>query len=71
MDLMMMFDTKRAEFQRNDVLPTLSQSEREDFEERSAIMEYIGKLPRAEAEKRALEITLQRRQYHDGGSCDG
>ena len=52
-------------------LDELSKSERECFEERSAILEYDAGLSQAEAEKRALAITLQRRQYHDGVSCDG
>lgn len=35
----------------------LDESAREFFEERAAIMEYMGKIPREEAEKRALVET--------------
>jgi hypothetical protein len=36
--------------------------DREQLEERAAIMEYDGKLPRAEAERRALAGLEQRRE---------
>jgi hypothetical protein len=36
--------------------------DREQLEERAAIMEYDGKLPRAEAERRALVDLEQRRE---------
>lgn len=82
MDLMMMFQNKRTEQQKNETLPTpdsralatkrdsaslsslreLSDSEREDFEERAAIMEFDGGLSK-EADQLALEIILQRRRH--------
>lgn len=43
----------------------LSESERDEFEERAAIMECDAGLSRAEAEKQALEIILERRQHYD------
>jgi hypothetical protein len=42
---------------------SLNEDDREEYEERAAIMQYDGGLPQAEAEKRALEIILQRRQH--------
>jgi hypothetical protein len=36
----------------------LTEEQREDFEERAAIMEYDGGLPREEAEKLALKIVI-------------
>ena len=39
----------------------LSEDERVVFEERAAIMEYDGELPRAEAEKRALDSLVTHR----------
>lgn len=58
MDLLTMFENKRASEQEQDILSTLSESERTYFEERAAIMEYDGGLSREEAEKRALERIL-------------
>ncbi len=45
------------EWQR-EALASLSDAEREEYEERAAIMEYDGGLPRAEAERMALERIL-------------
>lgn len=39
----------------------LTDDEREDYEERAAIMEYDGKLDREEAERAALEDVKKRR----------
>jgi hypothetical protein len=55
-----MFKKKRAEQQTNTILPTLSVSEREEYEERVAIMEYDGGLSREEAERLALERILKK-----------
>lgn len=57
----MIFKNKRTEQQKNDILSILSDAEREEYEERVAIMEYDGGLLRAEAEKRALGIIFERR----------
>ena len=43
----------------NEAIASLSESERADYEERAAIMEYDGGLARAEAERRALEIVTK------------
>lgn len=40
---------------------TLSPAEAEDFEERAGILEFAGKMPRAAAERRALEIVMSKR----------
>ncbi len=40
----------------------LSPDEREEYEERAAIIEYEGKLPRAEAERAALVVVLRARR---------
>ena len=53
-----MFQTKRIEPQKNNILSTLSEYKRMEFEERAAIMEYDGGLSKTEAERRALEIIL-------------
>ena len=42
-------------------LATLTPAERSDYEERAAVMEHEGELPRCEAERRALLIVLQAR----------
>lgn len=42
----------------------LTPAEREDFEERAAIMEYLGNVPRPEAERMALEDVLAARCPH-------
>ena len=42
--------------------PVITDDERMDFEERATIMEFDGELPREEAERRALEIVLNRRK---------
>jgi Trp operon repressor len=63
MDLMTMFQNKRAEQQKNDILSMLSDDERMDFEERAGIMEYDGGLTRVEAERRALERILERKEF--------
>jgi hypothetical protein len=44
-----------------DELATWPAEWREDFEERAAIMEYDGNLPRAEAERLAFEDVNRRR----------
>ena len=49
-------DTLNAGIQ--SALASLSKKEREEYEERAAIMEYDGGLPRAEAERMALERIL-------------
>jgi hypothetical protein len=36
----------------------MTPEQREDYEERAAIMEYDGKLERSEAERRALNLVL-------------
>ena len=43
-----------------DELASLSEAEREEYEERVAIMEYDGGLSREEAERQALEIIKER-----------
>jgi hypothetical protein len=43
----------------------LSEDEREDFEERAAILEYDGQLSRYEAEKMALEIVKKKREKNN------
>jgi hypothetical protein len=63
MDLITMFQNKRAEQQKNDALSTLSDDERMEYEERAAIMEYDGGLTRVEAERRALERILERKEF--------
>lgn len=40
---------------------SLTKSEREDFEERAAILEYEGRMSRARAEFVAMEIILKKR----------
>lgn len=40
----------------------LTPAEREDFEERAAIIEYEAKVPREEAERRALICVLRDRR---------
>lgn len=44
-----------------DYSSELTAAEREWFEERSAIMEFDGGLSRAEAERAALALVLERR----------
>ena len=39
----------------------ITPDEREEYEERSAIIEYDGKVSREEAERQALEIVMRRR----------
>lgn len=48
----------------------LDESDREAFEERAAIMEYDGGLPRREAERRALAL-LQADRRARSQSADG
>lgn len=50
--MVMPIDLKVAE-----AVAQLDEGAREFFEERAAIMEYMGKIPREEAERRALEET--------------
>ena len=38
----------------------MTPAQREDFEERAAIMEYDGKLPRAEAERLARQLVVKK-----------
>lgn len=40
----------------------LTPAEREDYAERAAILEYDAGLPRAEAERRAMEMVMGKRQ---------
>ncbi len=47
---------------------TLTPAERELYEERAAIREYDGGLPRAEAERAALADVLRMRQALGGDS---
>ena len=42
-------------------IASLTENERYEYEERAAIMEYDGVLPREEAERLALEIVRKRR----------
>jgi len=42
-------------------IDTLSKTEKEEFEERAAIMEFEGQLSHEEAEWRALRIILENR----------
>jgi t-SNARE complex subunit (syntaxin) len=48
----------------NEISPSLTEEELEDFEERAAIMEYNGNMPRKEAERKALERQLEKRKRH-------
>ena len=48
------------------VIVVLSEAEREEYEERAAIMEYDGGLSRAEAERQALERILAKRGNLNG-----
>ena len=43
----------------------LTPSEQEEYEERAAIMEFDGRLPRARAEKEAMRIILAKRERDD------
>ena len=43
----------------------LTPAEREDFTERAAILEYDAGLTRAEAERRALELVIAKRQREE------
>jgi hypothetical protein len=45
----------------NFKIDSLSDPEKEDFEERAAVMEYDGQLSREEAEWRALRIIFENR----------
>ena len=42
----------------------LTETEKEDFEERAAIMEFDGNIPREEAETKALERILKQRKLN-------
>lgn len=66
MDLLTMFENKRAEQQEHDILSTLSDDERMEYEERAAIMEYDGGLSREEAERRAMLRILTKRGNLNG-----
>lgn len=55
-------DEKQSPEEVQTILHNLSQDEQEIFEERAAIMEYDGCLPRSEAEKLSLEIILAKRK---------
>ena len=55
-------DEKQNPEEVQTILHNLSQDEQEIFEERAAIMEYDGCLPRSEAEKLSLEIILAKRK---------
>jgi len=47
------------------VIVVLSEAEREEYEERAAIMEFDGGLSREEAERQGLERILEKRgNYH-------
>lgn len=41
----------------------LTPAELEDFAERAAIVEYLGNVPRGEAERRAMAEILARRNF--------
>jgi hypothetical protein len=41
--------------------PALTPAELEDFAERAAIIEYLGNVPRAEAERQAMAEVMTRR----------
>jgi hypothetical protein len=47
--------------QMQKTIHSLSEYEREEFEERSAIMEFAGGLSREEAEWQALLMTIEKR----------
>jgi hypothetical protein len=47
----------------NSVIKTLSKSEKENFSERAAIMEYDGGLSHEEAEAEALDIITRKRPF--------
>ena len=42
----------------------LTETEKEDYEERAAIMEFDGNMPRKEAERKALERILKLRNLY-------
>ena len=48
----------------NEKSPPLTDEELEDFEERAAIMEFEGEMPREEAERKALERILKLRNLY-------
>jgi len=47
--------------QMHKAIYSLNEYEREEFEERSAIMEFAGGLSREEAEWQALQMTIEKR----------
>ena len=48
----------------NEISPALTDDELEEYEERAAIMEYCGNMPRKEAERKALDRILEKRKRH-------
>tara|TARA_Y100000031_G_C7993716_1_gene280373 strand:+ start:155 stop:442 length:288 start_codon:yes stop_codon:yes gene_type:complete len=48
----------------NEISPALTANELDDFEERAAIIEYCGNIPRSEAERLALERILEKKKRH-------
>lgn len=62
-DVLIMPNVAANSNQQGEALASLTEDERIDFEERTAIMEYDGGLSRDEAEKRGLERVLNRRQH--------
>ncbi len=47
--------------EKSEVIETLNLTEKDEYEERAAIMEYDGGLSREEAERLALEAVMGRR----------
>lgn len=45
-----------------EMIASLTADEREHYEERAAIMEYVGDLPREVAEEKALAAVLAERE---------
>jgi hypothetical protein len=57
------FEEPNTQSKNLDSFGFLNESEREEFEERAAIMEYDGNLSKMQAEKMALAIVLEQRQH--------
>lgn len=43
----------------------LTPAEREDYAERAAIIEYLGGVPRGEAERRAMDLIIAERRREE------
>ena len=57
------FEIKAPVTLNDDAFASLSDDERMEYEERSAIMESDGGLSREEAERQALERILERKEF--------